>query len=407
MPGPELTTDFTKPLSKNYSGGRCKTLFFIPSLDGGGAEKVMVEILRNIGRERIEPVLVLLYPFEDSPYKYRLPKDIDVIVVQRTSDSFFAKIRQYLRFVKTVLKENPDVIMSMLTHTNIMAVSAGLIAMKKVVISEHTALTEMIRKGQGKRMLSLTTSVLVKIFYRFADSIIAVSEGVGADLKEGFGVPAGKIKLLHNPLDLKRISELCKAPAQHDFFKDGVPVIVSAGRLVTEKGFDILLKAFRDVIRKMDARLIVLGEGPERQTLSRLADELAIADKVSFPGFQKDPYNFISSSDVFVLSSRYEGLPMVILEAMACGTPVISTDCNYGPEEILKHGDCGVLVANEDSHALSTAIQNLLVDRAQRARFSASGRTRANDFSRDKIVRRYEEVILRSCHSRNGKALSA
>ncbi len=395
-----LTTSTTKERQR-----KVRTLFFIPSLDGGGAERVMVEILRNIGREKIQPVLVLLYPFEDSPYRHRLPDDIEIVVVERVSNGLIAKIKQYLGFVRTVFKLNPDVIVSMLTHANIMAVTAALMARKRVIVGEHIALSEVIQSDQGKRMLCLPTDLLIKMFYKFAHRIIAVSEGIRANLAEGFAIPARKIEVLHNPIDLEPLMGLASVPVQHAFFRDGVPVILSTGRLVQQKGFDILLRAFRDVTSKMDARLIILGEGPERDRLSRLANDLAIADKVSFPGFQNNPYNFMSSSDIFVLSSRYEGLPMVILEAMACGTPVVSTDCNYGPAEILKHGDCGVLVATEDSTALSSAIQALLGDQARRSKLSALGKERAKDFASGSIVRQHEETILRTLSSKNGTGL--
>jgi len=349
--------------TKGLHGKKVKALFFIPSLDGGGAERVMTEILRNIDREKIEPVLVLLYQYEDSPYKENLPEDMKVIVIERASDNLLEKIKQYAGFLKTVLNESPHIIVSMLTHCNIMSISAKLIFRKRVIISEHIALGEAIKTKRGRRMLWFSTKHLVKVFYRFADKIIAVSEGIRANLVEEFNISSYNVEVIHNPVDLNRISELCSISVEHSFFKDEGPVILSVGRLAPQKGFDILLKAFRRIVNDIDARLIILGEGPEKESLSRLARDLAIEEKVSFPGFQNNPYKFLSKANVFVLSSRLEGLPMVILEAMACNTLVISTDCKSGPREILQDGTCGLLVTPEDADALSMALLKLLKDK--------------------------------------------
>ncbi len=373
-----------------------KVLFFIPSLKGGGAERVMVEILRSVDHERIEPVLILLEPYENSPFKEYLPPEIKVIVVDRSSDAPLNKVRQYAGFIRTVFGEKPHLIMSMLTHCNIMAASLKLIYRIRVIICEHITVSEVIKTKEGGRMLWFSTRHLIKIFYRFADKIVAVSEGIKANLVEEFNIPPHKTEVLYNPIDLGRISELSKVSVEHVFFKERVPVLLSVGRLVPQKGFDILLKAFRKVLEEMDARLIILGGGQGKEPLLRLAGDLAITGKVSFAGFQENPYKFMSKADIFVLPSRYEGLPMVILEAMACGAPVVSSDCKSGPREILQDGRHGVLVPVEDVDALSAAISRLLRDKTLRKSFSATAKERAKDFAAGKIVSRYEEIICKS-----------
>jgi glycosyltransferase involved in cell wall biosynthesis len=382
--------------SKTNRGGKTKVLFFIPSLEGGGAEKVMVELLSNINRERIEPVLVLLYEYGDSPYKSSLPEDIRMIVIKRASDANLAKLKQYCGFVKTVFEEKPHLIMSMLTHANIMAISVKLISRIRVIICEHILLGEIIKTRGGGKILWFPAKRLVKLFYRFADKIIAVSEGIKANLAEEFNIAPSKIEVIFNPVDLNRISALCELPLEHSFLKEGVPLICSAGRLVPQKGFDVLLKAFKKVTEEIDARLIILGQGPEKESLSRLVDDLAITEKVSFAGFQKNPFGFISKADIFVLPSRYEGLPMVMLEAMACGTPIVSTDCKSGPREILQDGKYWVIIPTEDIEALSGAVGELLRDKGRRERFSRLGKQRVKDFAVETIVLKYEEVICKS-----------
>jgi glycosyltransferase involved in cell wall biosynthesis len=303
----------------NNSRERAKVLSFISSLAGGGAERVLTEILSHITRENINPTLLLLYPFDDSPYREYLPGDVKVTVVARKSDSFFEKVKQLINLMKFVRKEKPRVIVSILTHTNIMALFSGMLFRISVIVCEHVNLGEILNTRAGKRILGLPARPLVKILYRYAGRVIAVSEGIRENLVGEFNISAEKIEIIRNPMDLKRITKLTGVPPDHPFFEERAPVIIAAGRLVPQKRFDILIEAFGMVLSEMDARLIVLGEGPQKGALKKLAGDRGIADKVSFAGFQKNPYCFLSKAEVFVLSSGYEGLPMVLLEAMACG----------------------------------------------------------------------------------------
>jgi glycosyltransferase involved in cell wall biosynthesis len=373
--------------------GKIKVLFFISSLGGGGAERVMVDLLRNIDRGRIEPILVLLYPYEDSPYRQYLPEDIRVIVVTRKSDSLPGKLLQLLNFIKTIHKEKPNVIVSMLTHNNIMAMLSGLLFGIRVIACEHNTLSEVIKTEEGRRILGFPVSLLVKSCYRFADKIIAVSEGIRLNLISDFGIMSEKVQTIYNPIDLNRIKALISDSPEHPFFRDQKPVVIAMGRLTAQKGFDILLKGFSRVISEIDARLIVMGEGPQRAYLENIIRNLGIVDKVYLSGFQRNPYALLAHSAIFVLSSHYEGLPMAILEAMACGIPVISTDCRSGPREILQNGQCGILVPVNNETALAEAITRLLNDREQREEFSKRGKERMKDFTVNEIVRQYEDVI--------------
>jgi glycosyltransferase involved in cell wall biosynthesis len=383
-------------LQRKLAGGKYRTLFFISSLDGGGAERVMVDILRHVDRSRIEPFLILLYPHEKSPYKKYLPDDLRIIVLERQSDNVFHKLKQFLNFVKTLFREKPQVIVSMLTHNNIIAILSGLLFNIKVIVCEHNTFSEVIKTGEGKRILGLPVAPMVKILYRFSEKVIAVSEGIRENLIADFGIPAQKVQTIYNPVDLGRIRASRSMPQERPFLKDRKPIVVAMGRLVEQKGFDTLIKAFSHIVQEADARLIILGEGPQRDGIEYMVRDLGIGDKVSLAGFQKNPYALLSSSDVFVLSSNYEGLPMVILEAMACGIPVISTDCKSGPREILQNGSCGMLVPSRDDISLAKAITRLLKDDRLRKGFSRRGEERVKDFSIDKIIEQFEDMIVSS-----------
>jgi glycosyltransferase involved in cell wall biosynthesis len=372
---------------------KIKVLFFISSLAGGGAERVMVDILTHIDRRMLEPVLVLLHPHESSPYRESLPREIRIIVIERRSNTVIGKIRQLIYFVKTVFRERPHVMLSMLTHNNIMALFAGILSGIRVIVCEHIMLGKATETGEGKRMLGIPVAPMVTILYRFADKVISVSEEIGENLIREFHVPARKIQIIYNPIDFDRVTELSKIRPGHPFFEEEVPVVIAAGRLVPQKGFDILIEAFRLVLSEMDARLIILGEGSEQESLNRLVKDRNITARVFFAGFQNNPYSFLSRADLFVLSSLYEGLPLVLLEAMACGTPVVSADCRSGPREILDNGRYGVLVPAGDTNALARGVLEMLRNRALRNNFSIVGKKRASDFSVGRIITQYEAAV--------------
>ena len=382
------------PAGKN-PGARAKVFFFVPSLAGGGAERVMVDMLRYIDKRKIEPVLVLLYSYEDSPYKEDLPDDIPVIVVGRKSDSFFDKIRQFAAFLKTVFEEKPQLILSMLTHTNIMAIMSGMLFKRKVIISEHNTLGKVVRTKEGKKILGFPVSPMVKILYRYADRIITVSDGISKNLIEEFKSPSDKIKTIYNPVDMHRIAKLSEEKPEYHFLSSPVPLIISVGRLVPQKGFDILIKAFSKVVAETDARLIIMGAGPERGALEQSSVDLGLSDRIYFAGFQNNPYAFLARAELYVLSSRYEGLPVSVLEAMACGLPVIATDCLSGPREILKNGECGILVPVGDVERLAEAMLRLVISRPLRETLSKAGMERIKDFSVRKVIKEYEAEIDR------------
>ena len=372
-----------------------KVFFFIPSLAGGGAERVMVDILRFIDRRTIQPVLLLLYSYEDSPYGAYLLADVPIIVVDRKSDSLFDKVRQAVSFLKIVSREKPKIILSMLTHTNIMAILSGILSKIKVIISEHNTLGKVISTKECRTILGVPVSPMVKILYQYADRIIAVSGGIHDNLVEEFRVPSDKIRVIYNPIDIPRIRRLFEVQMCHPFVSAPVPLIVSIGRLVPQKGFDFLVQAFGMVIAETDARLIIMGEGPERGPLEKLAEALGLSDRISFTGFQDNPCAFLAYADLYVLSSRYEGMPVSLLEAMACGVPVIASDCQSGPREILENGEDGTLVPVGDVEELAKAIVRLIKNKSLRAALSKTGVRRARDFSVEKVIKEYEDEITR------------
>jgi glycosyltransferase involved in cell wall biosynthesis len=175
-------------------------------------------------------------------------------------------------------------------------------------------------------------------------------------------IPIQKVRVIYNPVVSPELYEKADAPVEHPWFQPHQPpVVLAAGRLVALKGYDTLLRAFARVRQETPARLVILGEGPERPNLERLAAELGVAADVDMPGFDPNPFRYMKRAGVFVLSSRYEGLPNVLIQALACGCPVVSTDCPSGPSEILDGGRYGALVPVDDVEAMAGAIVRALL----------------------------------------------
>ncbi|EWG99102.1 glycosyltransferase [Halomonas sp. BC04] len=238
-------------------------------------------------------------------------------------------------------------------------------------------------------------NALARLVYRRAERVIAVSEAVKEDVIARLGVPAERVTVAHNPVVSPALQALAAEPSGHPWLGDqpDVPVVLAAGRLARAKGFDILLAAFAQVATQREARLVILGEGKERKALQAQAQALGIADRVDLPGFRDNPFSYMREASLFVLSSRWEGLPNTLIQAMACGTPVISTDCPGGSAEILEEGRWGALVASEDPDALAAAMLRCLEKTEPGSDRSPPPARRAADFSEAAAMARYREVL--------------
>ena len=223
--------------------------------------------------------------------------------------------------------------------------------------------------------------------------VLANSRDIKRDLVRNFGVSADKIEVIHNPLDIERISRLAREPVDHPWFEGEIPVVISVGRLEPQKGYHHLLRAFARIKKTRQCKLVILGEGKKRGELGNLARELGIKQDVAFLGFQKNPFKYLARSDIFVLSSLWEGFPNAIIEAMACGIPVVASSCPGGVDEVIEDGFNGLLVLPADEKALANAILSILDDEKLAERLVKRGRCRVEDFSLSKKIREYERVF--------------
>ncbi|WP_353148465.1 glycosyltransferase [Pollutimonas bauzanensis] len=327
-----------------------KIALFIPSLHGGGAERVIVSLANGIARRGIPVDLVLV---KDAGI-YRSHVDPKVRVVdlkgKRVLTSLFA-LAGYLR------RERPAAMLSAMNYVNVVAVWARVLSRSKtrLVLSEHANLSQAMADNAG--LISKALPWLMAISYRKADAIVAVSDGVAEDLAATLGYPRNAVTTRHNPIETDELAIKSRVALDHPWFAEGEPpVIIGVGRLSKEKDFPTLIKAFNQLRTTTPARLVILGEGGERPLLESLKAASPYGADILLGGFQDNPYNWMHRASVFVLSSRWEGFGNVLVEAMACGTPVISTACPSGPEEILEQGRWGRLVPVGDAGALASAI---------------------------------------------------
>jgi glycosyltransferase involved in cell wall biosynthesis len=234
---------------------------------------------------------------------------------------------------------------------------------------------------------------LARLFFRSADAAICVSQGVAEDLIKVTGMPRQKTHVVYNPIVSLELEQKAQESIAHPWFAlDDSPVILAVGRLVPQKGYSTLLRAFSIIRQKHPAHLLILGEGQERISLEALAKQLDLTENVQMPGSVKNPYAYMARARLLVLSSEWEGLPNVLVEALACGTPVVSTDCRSGPSEILDGGRFGRLVPVGDADALALAILETLQETPDRNLL----RQRAQDFTLEESVRKYIR-IFESC----------
>lgn len=283
-------------------------------------------------------------------------------------------------------RERPEVILSALGHANVVAIMARAIARLKsrLVVSERNSMAQGLGAGRGQILFWL-----MRRLYPSADMVVCVSRGVEEQLAHLVGVPREKLCTIYNPIDLEKIRELANIPPDHRWLASKeVPVILSVGRLTVQKDYETLLRAFVQLRQDREARLVILGEGDERARLEQLCRDLDIEPHVDLPGFQQNPFAWMAACDLFVMSSAWEGLPNALLQAMACGAPIVSTDCRTGPDEILEHGKWGRLVPVGDVAMLAGAMAAALDDRPP-----PDVRLRADAFRIERVVARFAEAL--------------
>ena len=328
-------------------------LFVIPNMVGGGAEKAMLLLLKYFDQTKFEITLILFNKLGE--YLDEVPGHIRIIDLQKRSKYDFPRLIWRLKRIIDHVK--PVGILSCMTYANIISIISGILShsLNKIFIIHQ------IYPG-AENFSSSFHKFIRNCLYLRAAHIVAVSEGIKKSFINDFAIKESRITVINNSIEIDNINLLIHSPVEHPFLEKNrrFKTVISAGRLEPQKNHALLLEAFSTLIGRIDSRLIILGQGSLELTLRSMTKSLKIEDKVYFAGFQKNPYAWLSKSDLFVLSSDYEGFGNVIIEAMACGVPVIATDCPYGPAEIISDGINGLLVKVGDTEALVSQIEKVL-----------------------------------------------
>lgn len=334
--------------------------FYIYQLLDGGVERILINLMHSFVRRGLKVDLVLNRT--GGPFMSQVPPEVNIVELSALLPfrDGIPKLAHYLR------KERPLVMISSIHLNTEVALLAKVFALSstKVFVREASHLS-----SEAKREIDFTGSsqkirwapFLAKLLYPWANGIIAISKGVAEDLAQITGLSEKRIQVIYNPTITPNLNKKALEPIEHPWFKaEEPPVIIGVGRLERQKDFPTLIKAFALVRQRYSCRLVILGQGRDRQNLNKLIEELDLKTDVAMLGFVENPYPYIAKATGFVLSSIWEGFGNVIVEAMALGTPVVSTNCPSGPAEILDNGKYGWLVPMGDDKAMAEAILSIL-----------------------------------------------
>lgn len=357
--------------------------FFLPNLYGGGAERVSVNLLKGMVDNQ-NLTLDLVLGIAEGSFLAQVPAGVNIINLD--SPRVATAILPLVKYLKTA---QPDALLSHLGHANVIALFANKLAgsKTKLAVVEHNTLSV----ADAPSWRAKITPWFMKQFYPSANAIIGVSQGVSQDLESQLGFAPGTVKTIYNPVINQELITKANTVPDHPWLQPGeCPVFLAVGRLTAQKDFVNLIQAFALVRKQKTSRLIILGEGELRTELETLANDLGVRQDIDFPGFADNPYGYMSQATAFVLSSRYEGLPTALIEAMACGCSIVSTDCPSGPQEILAGGKYGTLVPIQDSISLSNGMLQVLNEPFSQEVLQE----RARMFATEQIVPQYLATLL-------------
>ena len=328
--------------------------FYLPSLAGGGAERVIVTLANAMVRK--DHIVDLLLSSKSGPYLDELDPRINIYDL--SARRVLTSIRPLRRYLS---QRRPHALLSSLMHSNIAAATACRLTSSppRFIVREANSIGV---KGRYTSLKSKIKMQLARWAYRQADTLVGVSQGSLTMMLKALDLPADQpCKVILNPVIDESLADKAAAdPSPQWPWDEDVPVVLGVGRLVPQKDFSTLLRAFARVRQSRPAKLIILGDGEERQNLQELAAQLGVIQDVWMPGFVINPFAHMKRASVYVLSSKWEGLPNTLIQAMACGTPVIATRCPSGPDEILEEGKWGALVPIGDVDRMASEINAVL-----------------------------------------------
>jgi glycosyltransferase involved in cell wall biosynthesis len=339
-------------------------LFFYFFLNSGGIEKIFVQMANHWVRH--DKTVGFAVMSKTGSLKDVLSSDVPVHDFGLKPHHLLHHLMLIFKLANYIRKNKPKVVITGAPVANITLILAVMLSCRrsktKIIISEHGPTSEWLRTRNVNILLTLSVKAAIRTAYRFADVIVVVSKGVLRDLRRFVKVPKETFLTLYNPVITDDIRQKINEPNKHPWLKDhSLAVVVSVFRFTVEKNPEMLIDAFARVHKKLPhARLICIGEGPLEEALHTKIEQHGLKEYVDLVGFQENPYAFISKANVFALSSNYEGLPTVVIESLACGCPVVATQCPGGISEILEDGAYGLLVPPGDISKMAEGLVSVL-----------------------------------------------
>jgi glycosyltransferase involved in cell wall biosynthesis len=369
-----------------------RVAIFLPSLGGGGAERVMMNLAGGLIDAGVGADLVIANA--SGPYRDQVRPEVRMFDVG--ASRVMASLPGLVRYLR---QERPTLLLTAVENANLTGAVAGMIARTPVFFTVHIDYASFLQNQPGWKNRVVMT--LMRFVVPLAKGVIAVSQGAADGFIRVTGAPRHKLHAIYNPLVTPDLLMHAQQPLEkgdfNDWFAPGQPpVVLGVGRLTAQKDFATLIRAFAHLRQQRPARLVILGEGEDRPILEALTRELGIEADVALPGFVQNPHAYMARAGVLAMSSRFEGFGNVLVEAMACGCPVVSTDCPSGPAEILQQGKYGALVPVGNSVALAEALSQTLDHPPDPAL-----QQRADEFAVSKVTQRYLQVFAASLNAQS------
>ena len=357
---------------------------FLPTFGEGGMERMLVNMANGLARAGLR--VDFWVGREDGPFLDRLDPGVRLLRHPRTSTR-----RRTAAFAGYLAERRPDVVLAAKDPAVLVALEARrLSGAPCAVVARPGSVSQRLQRRPA--LLRWRDLRVMRRAYRGADLVVANSEGLARDVEAVSGIPLASIPVVRNPVVTPDLDALGSGPPGHPWLETGQPpVVLGVGAFRRGKDFETLIRAFALARATRPMRLVLLGRGRRGEALRRLARDLGVSADVAFPGFLENPYPLMRAAAVLVLSSRWEGSPNVLTEALALGTPVVSTDCPSGPREVLQDGRVGPLVPMGDAEGMARAILDTLAHRPDPARLRAA----VAEYSLAENARRYSELLHR------------
>lgn len=366
---------------------RAKPLFILHDLSGGGAERTTLQLLADLSSSGFEPTLFVLK--HKGEFLSEVPSQIQFEWALEGNANLHSNWRSVLQRLLKFARMSDVIVGALELDATYFAYLASTMLRKPGIGWVHTVLQEELSEFSVLHVLA------AKWIYPRLKMVVFPSQGAADSLSSLVSLERKRIAVIPSYVNISSLQNLAAEPiagsASQIFVK---PTVIGVGRLVPVKGLDILIRAHARLRRSgLDSNLLILGEGPLRGDLERLVDTLGVQNSVFMPGFVPNPYSLIKAADVFALSSRFEGLPLVLLEALGLGSAVVAADCPGGPSEVLDGGRYGLMVPRQDEVALASGISRMLTDRSFRLAFKERAVDRAAEFNREKLLSKWVRIL--------------